>query len=76
VSSRIADVARAHGSRLDLSYLGLTAIPDSMGQLTALTELALGDNPHLPSPLQEAQAQGAEAVLAFLRTLAESSAER
>jgi internalin A len=41
---RIADIARAHGSRLNLSGLGLTAVPDSIGQLTALTDLNLSYN--------------------------------
>ena len=41
---RIADAALAHGSRLDLADLGLTAVPDSIGQLTALTELDLSYN--------------------------------
>jgi hypothetical protein len=41
---RIADVARVHGSRLDLARLGLTAVPDSIGQLTALTNLDLSYN--------------------------------
>jgi internalin A len=41
---RIADVARAHGSHLDLSNLGLTEVPDAIGQLTGLTELYLGGN--------------------------------
>ena len=54
----------------------LTEIPDSIGQLTALTTLKLDDNPHLSSPPREVQAQGTEAVLAFLRALAESSVER
>ena len=41
---RIADVAQAHGSRLDLSNLRLTAVPGSIGQLTALTTLDLSSN--------------------------------
>ena len=41
---RIADVAQAHGSRLDLTGLGLIAVPDSIGQLTALTDLDLSGN--------------------------------
>ena len=96
---RVADVMQAHGSSLDLASLGLisvpdsigqltaltslnlsgnelTEIPDSIGQLTALTDLDLGGNPHLSSPPREVQAQGTEAVLAFLRALAESSVKR
>jgi small GTP-binding protein len=41
---RIADLAQAHGSHLDLSNLGLTAVPDSIGQLTDLTGLNLNGN--------------------------------
>ena len=41
---RIAEVAQAHGSRLDLTSLRLAAVPDSIGQLTALTSLDLHDN--------------------------------
>ena len=41
---RIADAAQAEGSHLDLSGLGLTAVPDSIGQLTNLTSLSLQDN--------------------------------
>jgi len=41
---RIADVAQARGSRLDLAGLRLTAIPDSIGQLTTLTSLDLSRN--------------------------------
>ena len=33
---RIAEVARAHGTGLNLMGLRLTAVPDSIGQLTAL----------------------------------------
>jgi hypothetical protein len=38
---RIAQIAGTHGGRLDLSGLGLTAVPGSIGQLTALTWLDL-----------------------------------
>jgi internalin A len=41
---RIADVARFHVTILDLSGLGLTTVPDSIGQLTALTDLHLEGN--------------------------------
>ena len=41
---RIAEVARAHGTGLNLMGLRLTAVPDSLGQLTALTELDLSAN--------------------------------
>ena len=41
---RIADVALAHGSSLDLADLGLTVVPDWIGQLTALTRLDLNSN--------------------------------
>ena len=41
---RIADVAQAQGSHLDLAGVSLTAVPDSIGQLTALTSLDLSGN--------------------------------
>jgi len=41
---RIADVARGHGTRLDLARLGLTVVPDSIRQLTALKTLILAGN--------------------------------
>ena len=41
---RIADVAQAHGTHLDLTGLLLTAVPESIGQLTALTILYLSGN--------------------------------
>ena len=65
--------------RPDRAHLGgnqLTAVPDSIGQLTALTRLDLGGNQHLSSPPPEVRAQGTGAVLAFLRALAESPVER
>jgi internalin A len=40
----IADVARKRGSRLDLSNFSLTALPDSIRQLTNLTNLHLSRN--------------------------------
>ena len=58
-------------------YLGnnqLTAVPETIARLTNLTRLDLDGNEHLSSPPQEIQAQGTEAVLAFLRALAASSA--
>ena len=41
---RVADVMQVHGSSLNLTDLGLIAVPDSVGQLTALTTLDLGNN--------------------------------
>ena len=41
---RIAHAARARSGVLDLSDLGLSAIPDTLGQLTELTELYLNGN--------------------------------
>ena len=41
---RIADVARGHGTHLDLARLGLTAVPDSIRRLTALKTLILAGN--------------------------------
>ena len=41
---RIADVAQAHGTHLDLTGLLLTVVPDSIGQLTALASLSLSGN--------------------------------
>ena len=41
---RIAEVARAHGTGLNLAGLRLLKVPDSIGQLTALTTLGLDDN--------------------------------
>ena len=41
---RIADAARDHKRSLNLTDLRLTAVPDSIGQLTALTELYLNSN--------------------------------
>ena len=55
---RIADVAQAHGTHLDLTGLLLTVVPDSIGQLTALTSLDLSGNRHLFSPPREVLAQG------------------
>jgi len=54
----------------------LSTVPDSIGQLTTLTDLRLNGNRFLASPPIEVQAQGTEAVLAFLRALAESSVKR
>jgi Leucine-rich repeat (LRR) protein len=54
-------------TELDLSGNQLTAVPDTIGQLTNLTTLNIEGNPHLPSPPPEVTAQGAQAVLAFLR---------
>jgi hypothetical protein len=41
---RIADAARAGTSRLDLTDLGLTAVPEQIRQLSALTSLDLSGN--------------------------------
>jgi internalin A len=41
---RIGYVARARGSRLNLSGLGLTTVPDSIGKLANLISLNLSDN--------------------------------
>src|SRR5271163_1500498 len=41
---RIADAAQARDRPLVLAGLGLTAVPDSIGQLTSLTNLDLQDN--------------------------------
>jgi small GTP-binding protein len=44
VERTIADVVQARGRSVDLTGLGLTEIPDSIGQLTALTTLNLSRN--------------------------------
>src|SRR5580693_5255677 len=41
---QIAQAARVGSSRLDLANFGLTTVPDSIGQLTALTTLDLSGN--------------------------------
>ncbi len=63
---RISQAAGNKTRVLDLSGLELTAVPDSIGQLTSLTILDLGDNP-LSSPPPEVTAQGTKAIVAFLR---------
>lgn len=55
---------------LDLGGNRLTSIPLEIGQLKNLTRLWLQDNP-LESPPPEVVEQGAKAVLAYLRELAE-----
>lgn len=41
---RISEAARNQARTLDLSLLGLTAVPDAIGQLTGLTRLILTGN--------------------------------
>jgi GTPase SAR1 family protein len=55
---------------LDLSGNQLTSVPDSFGNLTALTSLDLSGNP-LQSPLSEMAQDGAAAVKAYLRSVAD-----
>lgn len=51
---RINEAAHNQARMLNLSHLGLTAVPDSIGQLTSLTELNIAGNPQLSSPPRSA----------------------
>jgi len=60
-------------SNLDLDNNELSVLPESLGQLTELVSLNLEANPDMSSPPPEVVGQSTQAVLAYLRALAESS---
>lgn len=72
---RIRQAAQDGTGILDLVQLGLTAVPESVGNLTSLTRLDLSGNP-LANPPPEVVAAGMSAVLEFLRALRDGGAEQ
>ena len=67
---RIQEAKEKEATELNLSGMGLTAVPPEIGHLTNLQELALHENP-LSSPPPEVIAQGTAAIVAYLRSALE-----
>jgi Leucine-rich repeat (LRR) protein len=56
---------------MDLSHNRLLRMPVELGQLEALRQVDLSDNPGLQSPPPAVVAQGTQAILAYLCSLQE-----
>src|SRR6266566_4375098 len=68
-TSRITEAGYSNATSLDLSGLTLTAIPESVAQLSNLQRLNLSDNP-LPEELLAALTRGVPSFFRYLRSTA------